>query len=99
MQSLIWKAKIVQVLVRIFTNCQLVNKYDISEVGLSKHLNVKKEIQQITFNVCEPAAEAIFLHRHKLFLTISSLHQCNILTVWTLEILLMLYGTTLLQRN
>lgn len=30
-----------------------------------------------------------------LFLTISSLHQRNILTVWTLEILLVLYGSTL----
>lgn len=50
----------MQVLVCIFTNCQLVNKYGVSEVGLSKHL-VKKEIQQITFSVCEPDGEAIFL--------------------------------------
>lgn len=63
MQSVIWKAKTVPVLVCISISCQLVNKYGVSEVGLPKHL-VQKEIQQITFSVCEPDAEVIFLCRH-----------------------------------
>lgn len=59
----------MQVLVCISISCQLVNKYGVSEVGLPKHL-VQKEIQQITFSVCEPDAEVIFLCRH-----IISYHQ------------------------